>query len=373
MIPHYFPKMPYDLLWWKYQTLCEFARAFPHLTAKFLNFDKSFTGHHIKEVGVTDMMMVSLKMLEAEGLGIFVDYPSEKHTGADMEWNFVSLGNEEYFLRLYIQAKRLFSNEKSWKQHRYEHLFSHSKIDHSKAIRQIVTLVDHASELGEGYYPLYAFYNYESACNRAADDGFRNVYGVNLAFGHFVMKFAQIEKKCREDKDNGKRKSACINDNIGLLRPLFFSLKDIFCRHHYYRIGIDPFRWPFVPLPILICDNLCEQREKIINGIVSNQDTDDYYSRDDIFKDDFKDKSPDERKSILDELIPNPKVADKIPYEIMKTLHKRKNSEYFRHHSDALKSFNRFEQGDSQEKDLQREGKKFNSRFKITFVSPSVK
>lgn len=85
--------------------LCEFANYFPRNLAQLLDRDRHLT-RNFREETATDLLMMGL--ISFQPLGIRVDFPDEKATGADMDWIFAApheVGGGVY-LRLMIQAKR---------------------------------------------------------------------------------------------------------------------------------------------------------------------------------------------------------------------------------------------------------------------------
>ncbi|WP_210166472.1 DUF6615 family protein, partial [Bosea vaviloviae] len=85
--------------------LCRFSRRFPNYLAAILEKGEGLKRNFREETG-TDLLTAGLLGLST--FGIYVDYPDEPTTGADMEWVFISpkdVGGGRY-LRLLIQAKR---------------------------------------------------------------------------------------------------------------------------------------------------------------------------------------------------------------------------------------------------------------------------
>lgn len=84
--------------------LCDFACGFPQFVEKFLDRERRLSkGRSFREESVTDVLTACLMAYRAEG--VFVDYPDELATGADMKWRFVSCANFTDFTYL-VQAKR---------------------------------------------------------------------------------------------------------------------------------------------------------------------------------------------------------------------------------------------------------------------------
>jgi hypothetical protein len=98
--------------------LCQFARQFPNVVADFLNRSRSLH-RRFREESVTDLLMANL--IAIGGNRVYVEFPNEPVTGADMEWNFVNWDDNSFY-RLRIQAKRLYGIGRNWKRYSYMHL-----------------------------------------------------------------------------------------------------------------------------------------------------------------------------------------------------------------------------------------------------------
>ncbi|WIG49932.1 MAG: hypothetical protein OJF48_000849 [Afipia sp.] len=187
---------------------------------------------------------------------VFVEFPDESVTGADMEWNFVNPHTPSFF-RILVQAKRAFGEGKSWKRHSYRELF------HVSGSRlQAETLCDSARN-GNATYPLYVFYHPGHTCELAAKAGFSSVSGVNLADGFVIEKLV---------KTNKKRSG---NNSLGKIQPHLFPLSSLFCPENL--VLLDPMAYfsssvvvlnrngigvPIPPSPDVIRDRLIQIRRQ---------------------------------------------------------------------------------------------------------------
>lgn len=195
--------------------LCKFANEFPRFVSQFLQREERLK-RRFREETITDIMMASL--ISVGQPLVFVEFPDESVTGADMEWNFVSPHTPSFF-RILVQAKRAFGEGKSWKRHSYRELF------HVSGSRlQAETLCDSARN-GSATYPLYIFYHPSHTCELAAKAGFSSVLGVNLADGFVIEKFV---------KTNKKRSG---NNSLGKIQPHLFPLSSLFCPENFVPLG----------------------------------------------------------------------------------------------------------------------------------------
>ena len=187
--------------------LCLFAHTFPNYVSFFLDQSKGMS-RRFREESVTDLMMASLATISPGS--IIVDYPNERITGADMEWNFVNR-DEGSFFRILVQAKRLYGSGENWKTRSYSHLFYKSK---SARDPQAVVLSNTAiSE--PNTYPLFAFYNPGEVCRISP----ANLHGVTLADGHIIAELVQTTRGKTEKRTK----------SLGFLWPLMFSLPSLLC------------------------------------------------------------------------------------------------------------------------------------------------
>ncbi|MFA6968861.1 DUF6615 family protein [Bosea sp. (in: a-proteobacteria)] len=163
--------------------LCRFSRRFPNYLAAILDKGEGLKRNFREETG-TDLLTAGLLGLST--FGIYVDYPDEPTTGADMEWVFISpkdVGGGRY-LRLLIQAKR--AKRRTLKSSVY---WFYDHLDHLEG-KQAEALVDYAASktaAGESTLPLYAFYHPKSAlCGPSM--GLPSVEGINFIFAAHVAK-----------------------------------------------------------------------------------------------------------------------------------------------------------------------------------------
>lgn len=379
-----------DLLRLRYFSLCEFAYVSSDLAAEALNFNKLFTRQSIKETSITDMIMIFLKILENKGLGIYVDFPDETVTGADMEWNFVDVGNKITSFSIYIQAKRLYLG-REWEKHYYNEIFQKSDCTY-----QVDTLTKETRK-DRCIYPLYMFYNHGDVCEELAERDDVNVDGINLMNGYVVEALVKIEKKRTPY-------ARPINNKLGVLHPMFFLLKDFLCfplLWGRYASFPEP-----IPHPQDICDRLIKQREKVLNRLFPNWDSDTIENRQilqDFFPNlcskkfrrkknlqhifpelFFEGKSKDEKEKILKGVIPEPEVCTnrKKIKSILRSHIETNLRKYGRPRNqlerELLKFFNitenkiaQIKEG-SQRKDFStKEKEKGLSHFRATFVSLS--
>ncbi len=182
------------------------------------------------------MMMASLSVAGA-GL-ITVDFPDERITGADMEWNFLDLRDRSFY-RLLVQAKRAYVRGKAWGSHEYQEVL---KIAPTLDELQATVLCETARQQ-PGTYPLYAFYHAGQTCEGARADG-KSLAGVCLADGYAIEKRVR-KATTKEGKKDAKR--------VGRVLPLLFPLTGLFCPPSFVELpilGWDDAR-PSVPFVIV--------------------------------------------------------------------------------------------------------------------------
>jgi Family of unknown function (DUF6615) len=200
--------------------LCEFANRFPRDLAQLLERDRHLT-RNFREETATDLLMMGL--MPFQPLGVRVDFPDEKVTGADMDWIYAApheFGGGSY-LRLMIQSKRckeqkLKDGSSYWY---YDHL------DHGTPKgSQSQTLVDHAATSPDGMatLPLYMFYHPQSALQRAVRT-LPAIEGINIRLAHDVVGIVAGGCMRKEKK-------------VSRWRAGFMSLSDLLC-------------WPVIGLP----------------------------------------------------------------------------------------------------------------------------
>ncbi|MBZ9920186.1 hypothetical protein LB517_24510 [Mesorhizobium sp. BR1-1-12] len=202
--------------------LCEFANRFPRDLAQLLERDRHLT-RNFREETATDLLMMGLMPLQP--LGVRVDFPDEKVTGADMDWIYAAPHEVDggSYLRLMIQSKRckeqkLKNGSSYWY---YDHL------DHGTPKgSQIQTLVNHAATSPDGMatLPLYMFYHPQSALQRAAG-ALPAIEGINIRLARDLVGMVAGGCKRKEKK-------------VSRWRTGFMSLSDLLC-------------WPVVDLPAL--------------------------------------------------------------------------------------------------------------------------
>jgi hypothetical protein len=200
--------------------LCEFANRFPSDLAQLLERDRGLT-RNFREETATDLLMMGLTPFQP--LGIRVDFPDEKVTGADMDWIYAApheVGGGSY-LRLMIQSKRckeqrLKDGSSYWY---YDHL------DHGTPKgSQSQTLVNHAATSPDGMatLPLYMFYHPQSALQGPLG-ALPEIEGINIRLARDVVGIVAGGCKRKEKK-------------VSRWRAGFMSLSDLLC-------------WPVVDLP----------------------------------------------------------------------------------------------------------------------------
>nr|WP_156915338.1 DUF6615 family protein [Rhizobium sullae] len=102
---------------------------------------------------MTDILMGGL--ITANQNRVFVEFPNELVTGADMEWNFVHRKTSRFF-RILLQAKRAEGHGKQWKRHAYKHLYHQPP---TSPLSQVETICATAAAASIPTYPLYIFYH----------------------------------------------------------------------------------------------------------------------------------------------------------------------------------------------------------------------
>lgn len=217
--------------------LCSCAHQFPSFVERFLQ-QGSRLNRRFREETVTDILMGGL--ISAGSRAIFVDYPNETSTGADMRWDFVNRGGGTIF-SLFIQAKKLYERTSTWRDHSYNELFH---LTGSTGFYQAQILCDHAR--GQSFtYPLYAFYNQGRSCGLARADGITNVQGLTLADGY------EIERRVIAATTAPMRRST---SSLGALQPLYFPITDILCPGLFMPLGPMAFQPGSDALPPITFD-----------------------------------------------------------------------------------------------------------------------
>jgi len=190
--------------------LCVFAHTFPEFVAAFLDRGAALR-RRFREETITDMLMSAL--VPAKPFGIYVDYPDEPTTGADMQWDFVSRGNWHHF-RLLIQAKLLYPKGAAWSDHSYVQLF------HAVTGTYQAKILADAARAMAGCFPLYAFYNPGTSCRLASASGTHSLCGINLANGYLMERLVVGARA---------RRRIALTKKVGTLHPTFGRLADLFC------------------------------------------------------------------------------------------------------------------------------------------------
>ena len=256
--------------------LCTLAHFFPDHVARFLERDRGLT-RNFREETVTDLLMASLVALGP--VGVRVDYPDERKTGADMDWIFAAPReiNGGRYLRILLQAKRASaSRAKRSSPWRYQHL------DHGRPKgQQAHTLLDYASKRpgGMATLPMYILYHPKSALASAAGK-LPAIEGVNLVFAAQVAPIVW-----------GGCTSA--QKAVSFWRPRFLQLSDFLC---WAIPGIPA--GPNIFHPDLVAMRLRSRAEGI---------------------------SSDARK--LDHAVPVIEVSDKIPVAVQRAIDGQMNDE----------------------------------------------
>lgn len=206
--------------------LCSFAHQFPIFVERFLQ-QGSRLSRRFREETVTDILMGGL--ISTGSPMIFVDYPNETSTGADMRWDFVNLHGGTIF-SLFIQAKKLYARAPTWRDHGYDELFH---LTGSTLNFQAQVLCDYTR--GQSFtFPLYAFYNQGRSCGLARANRITNVEGVTLADGY------EIERRVIAATTAPLQRLA---SSLGVLQPLYFPIADILCPGVFVPLGIRAY-WP---------------------------------------------------------------------------------------------------------------------------------
>lgn len=247
--------------------LCLFAQHFPGVVASLLQRGQKLR-RRFREETITDLLMANL--LALGGGSIFVDFPDEPTTGADMEWNFINRDSREHF-QILLQAKRLSDTGPDWSTHRYKELFYRSG---PSKILQVETLCRTARTRSKATYPAYIFYNLERTCRAANSVGVSNLAGVNLSDANIIHLLAQVSTSRRMESNFSK---------VRALHPFMFSLADAFCPSNIQPMGpmaragtfsipgvlslgsgSAVFGRPLPPRPDQIRERLIQHRDRVI-------------------------------------------------------------------------------------------------------------
>lgn len=193
--------------------LCDFAHRFPRLAAEILHRDRH-KQKNFREETITDLIMAGLVALE--DYGVFVDFPDEKTTGADMDWEFVSMHpiKGDSYIRLYIQAKRAIAtkSKKSPRWH-YRELDHASPKGAAKGSQAAALVAAAANETA--CCPLYFFYHPRDALD-AGSKGVPAIEGINVVVANSVA--AAVSGSC-----------GIADKLVDRWRPDFMSLAEILC------------------------------------------------------------------------------------------------------------------------------------------------
>jgi hypothetical protein len=204
--------------------LCQFAREFPPLVAKFLESDRLFR-RRLGETTVTDLLMVNLQNLRSDR--IIVDFPDEPTTGADMEWNFLNRTNRTFY-RLLLQAKRAYGDDALLSRHTYRYLSHRS----ASGRYQADILCGAALKAPHPTYPLYIFYNPAHTCVVARHSAGPVVKGINLANAYAIRSFARSHSFRMELIRSELRDLQRWLIALGALRPRKTQLSSVTRRTH---------------------------------------------------------------------------------------------------------------------------------------------
>lgn len=205
--------------------LCHFSHQFPAHLARFLDRSKKLK-RNFREESATDFLMAGLVGLE--GLGIRVDFPNEKVTGADMDWVFAAPNDVDggSYLRFLIQAKvakiQVNKTETYWY---YDHLDYPARTG-----SQAQDLVQYAATKPDGMntYPLYMFYHPEGALLPPGKN-LPSVQGINLTYAGDVS--VVVKNGCTRNEKK-----------VSYWRSGFWSLSDLLCFPiHETLVDIYPF------------------------------------------------------------------------------------------------------------------------------------
>lgn len=216
--------------------LCHMARNFPVFIESFLDRSTSLK-RSFREETITDMLMSNIVALG--GKNVFVDFPDELSTGADMEWNFVDR-DDGSFVRLLIQAKRSYGKGKLWGRHSFKELFHQSG---TPKRLQANVLCDTARNAVFATYPLYIFYVPGKTCELARLNRTPNVNGVTLADGY------EIEGLVVSGTD---RKTRTKNRSLKTISEKTFPLLSLFCPQSIKIIGPMAFSGPAALGPLFL-------------------------------------------------------------------------------------------------------------------------
>lgn len=272
--------------------LCELAQHFPPFVESFLERGGKLR-RRFREESVTDLLMNGLLALGAGR--VIVEFPDEPVTGADMEWNFVNPDDNTFF-RVLLQAKQAYGQGKFWKRHTYKHLLDTSG---SSTTLQAVQLC-HTARTGGACYPLYIFYNPARTCMMARRDGVFRVAGVSLADGY------QIEKLTLASTT---RKLRTRNKSIGRIERLLFPLSTLFCPPTILPLGPMAFAPPAFALPVYLGQGA--------DGLVLGRQIP---PTPDMVRERLVNMRPRHVGSRVPDLPEVPKVADRIPAEVRRTM-----------------------------------------------------
>lgn len=202
--------------------VCAFACGFPNFVEKFLDRECRLSkGGSFREESVTDVLTACL--MSYRSAGIFVDYPDELATGADMKWRFISTSNFTDFTFL-VQAKRSRPDLRKGviranAEAKYFSLLQKSK--RTKPKSKGLQLDDLCGQATAGIAPIFALYNPGRICSSIP-----GLSGVNLADAFQVRSLvrAWIKGGRRATKSGPVNPAAASN-----LQPIFGSFSSLFC------------------------------------------------------------------------------------------------------------------------------------------------
>lgn len=232
--------------------LCEFACSFPKFVEKCLDRERRLSkGRSFREESVTDLLTACLMAYRAEG--IFVDYPDELATGADMKWRFISCADFTDFTYL-VQAKRCRPGvTKSKKttpeaEAKFGSLLQKSK--RRSPTSRGLQLHDLCDQAAPSVAPIVALYSPGRVCGAIP-----GLSGVSLVdgFGAQALADAWIAGSKRRTATGPKNPMAAKN-----LQPIARAFSPLFClstwRVHLPRVGSISFStkqmWDSVPSPL---------------------------------------------------------------------------------------------------------------------------
>lgn len=202
--------------------LCAISRDLPPLTARFL--EHAPPGRNFREETITDLITGAFAGLGS--LGLTVDLPNEKKTGADMEWWFVNPRTGKN-LRILIQAKRA-SKGRKWSSARFTEL-AHP---HNRGT-QCADLLAEARRMRNQTLALYAFYTPKAVVDAANLVKGRDLTGIDFASAHFVSTLIAKDMAGQTaSKIAGKVRYAWPNRKLNVIRPRLFGLRDLLCFPH---------------------------------------------------------------------------------------------------------------------------------------------